>query len=85
MSIGYIKNIKIDDRNVVPYNKFLLIKYNCHINTEICTSINSVKYIFKYIYKGYDCANINIMNNNEIEQEFGFKCFRFLYQREGVF
>ena len=49
-------------------NKYLLIKYNCHKNKEICTSIKSVKYIFKYKYKGYDCANIQMYNNNEIEQ-----------------
>ncbi|MEG0411226.1 MAG: hypothetical protein RR538_09755, partial [Erysipelotrichaceae bacterium] len=57
----------IDNRNVVPYNKYLLLKYNCHINVEICTSLKSVKYIFKYVYKGYDCADIKIYYNNEIE------------------
>ena len=25
-------------------------------------------YIFKYVYKGYDCANIKLFNGNEIEQ-----------------
>src|SRR5208282_4065787 len=33
-------------------------KYNCHINTEVCASIKSIKYLFKYVYKGHDCANI---------------------------
>ena len=64
----YVKKLPVDNRNVVPYNKYLLMKYNCHINVEVCTSVKSVKYIFKYIYKGYDCANIHMYNNNEIDQ-----------------
>jgi hypothetical protein len=39
----------------VPY---LLQLLNYHINVEICGSIKSVKYLFKYIYKGHDCASV---------------------------
>ncbi|CAJ0964349.1 unnamed protein product [Ranitomeya imitator] len=58
---------EIDNRWVVPYNPYLLLKYNCHINVEICASIKSVKYLFKYVYKGHDCANIKFdtLNWNE--------------------
>ena len=28
---------------VVPYNPFLLLKYNPHINFEICTTVSTVK------------------------------------------
>jgi hypothetical protein len=34
--------------------------FNCHINVEAVSSIKSVKYLFKYVYKGYDAANIVI-------------------------
>ncbi|KAL4582397.1 hypothetical protein LXL04_006945 [Taraxacum kok-saghyz] len=44
----------MDNRWVVPYNPKLLMMFNCHLNVEICSSITSVKYIFKYIYKGHD-------------------------------
>ncbi|GBN67893.1 hypothetical protein AVEN_189608-1 [Araneus ventricosus] len=44
---------EMDNRFVVPYNPYLLLKYNAHIN-EVCTSLRVVK----YIYKGFDCANI---------------------------
>ncbi|XP_078434171.1 uncharacterized protein LOC144705400 [Wolffia australiana] len=44
----------IDNRWVVPYNKYLCKVFNCHINVEICSSIQSVKYLYKYVYKGHD-------------------------------
>lgn len=44
----------MDNRWVVPYNPYLLMRYNCHINIEVCSSIKAVKYLFKYIYKGHD-------------------------------
>ncbi|XP_065322977.1 uncharacterized protein LOC135930119 [Gordionus sp. m RMFG-2023] len=46
-------------------NKVLFMsEFNAHINVEICTSIKSVKYIFKYVYKGHYCANIDLKTNS---------------------
>ncbi|XP_072760469.1 uncharacterized protein [Anoplolepis gracilipes] len=53
---GYI----VDNRYVVPYCPILSIIFNCHINVEIVSSIKSVKYLYKYIYKGHDAAAITI-------------------------
>ncbi|XP_031779863.1 uncharacterized protein LOC107982020 [Nasonia vitripennis] len=50
---------------VVPYCPTLLEMFNCHINVEVVTSIRSVKYLYKYIYKGHDAANIVIGESNE--------------------
>ncbi|KAF0702277.1 hypothetical protein As57867_007776, partial [Aphanomyces stellatus] len=36
---------------LVPYCPSLSLRFNCHINVEICTSIKSVKYLYKYIHK----------------------------------
>ena len=44
----------IDNRWVVPYNPFLSLRYNCHINIESCVSPQSTKYIYKYVHKGPD-------------------------------
>ena len=49
-----------DNRWVVPFNAWVLRKFLAHINTEICISIRSLKYIFKYVYKGPDRAQLVI-------------------------
>ncbi|XP_067214184.1 uncharacterized protein [Linepithema humile] len=53
---GYI----VDNRYVVPYCPTLSIIFNCHINVEVVSSIKSVKYLYKYIYKRHDVAAITI-------------------------
>jgi len=50
----------LDNRWVVPYNPMLLMKYNCHINVEVCCSIQSIKYLYKYIYRGHDCVSVSV-------------------------
>ncbi|POG80114.1 hypothetical protein GLOIN_2v1426683, partial [Rhizophagus irregularis DAOM 181602=DAOM 197198] len=42
---------------------YFTIKYNCHINVEIYSSITAIKYLFKYVYKGHDCATVEIVND----------------------
>jgi len=43
-----------DNRWVVPYNPYLTMRYQCHINVEVYSSITAVKYFYKYVYKGHD-------------------------------
>ena len=50
----------LDNRWVVPYNPILLMRYNCHINVEVCSSINCAKYLYKYVFKGHDRVSISI-------------------------
>lgn len=76
-------NIYIDDKSgshyddawVVPYNPYMLYKYNCHLNMECTASIKAVKYVNKYINKGIDMSTINVMLNEderELRDKFQF-------------
>ncbi|UYV73094.1 hypothetical protein LAZ67_10001805 [Cordylochernes scorpioides] len=57
----YVNSKPINNSWVVPYNAYILLRFNCHINVEICSSVQATpKYLFKYVYKGHDCANIEI-------------------------
>ncbi|RCV30796.1 hypothetical protein SETIT_6G124500v2 [Setaria italica] len=55
-----IRGEELDNRWVVPYNPVLLMRYNYHINVEICSSIKSVQYLYKYIYKDHDRASYTV-------------------------
>lgn len=58
-----VRGQDVNNCDVVPYNPYLLAKFNCHINVEVCTTVKSVKYIYKYIYKGYDSATVSIADD----------------------
>ena len=58
-----------DNRFVAPCNPYLLLKLCCHINIEVFNTIKSLKYLFKYFYKGPDTAIICLNNSeNTIEE-----------------
>ena len=46
----------LDNSRVVPYNPYLTQKFGCHINVEVCSQIKACKYLYKYVYKGFDRA-----------------------------
>ena len=54
---------------VVPYNPMLLLKYKAHINVEVVTTTNSVKYLFKYCLKGGDSISMKIKDGNKKSDE----------------
>ncbi|GBO19035.1 hypothetical protein AVEN_156689-1 [Araneus ventricosus] len=59
----------IDNRWVVPYNPWLLKKFNAHINVEVFASVKSVKYLYKYVYKGHDVASVKIQKEGDLDHD----------------
>eukprot|EP00798_Chlamydomonas_sp_ICE-L_P028691 gene28691-31859_t len=59
---GERRTVTLDNRHVVPYNRALSAKYEAHINVEHCATVRSVKYLYKYVYKGHDRAQVAFIN-----------------------
>ncbi|KAL7117461.1 hypothetical protein ACP275_03G072900 [Erythranthe tilingii] len=63
-----VRNVLLDNRFVVPYCPFLLAKFNCHINVEICADVKLVKYLYKYIHKGHDRIAYNVVSHASLNE-----------------
>ncbi|XP_074327785.1 uncharacterized protein LOC141665699 [Apium graveolens] len=64
------KGINLDNQYVVPYNRDLLLRFQCHINLEICNSSRSLKCLFKYCLKGHDTTTMLLkMKSNKSGSE----------------
>ncbi|KIJ43427.1 hypothetical protein M422DRAFT_253306 [Sphaerobolus stellatus SS14] len=75
---------KLDNRWVVPYCPEFLLELQCHINTECCISVGSVKYIHKYIYKGPDRATLKITDKENVDEIKQFLDARWIGASEAV-
>lgn len=58
-------NYTFHNGHVVPYNRFLLLKYTCHINVEIPVGTKPIKYLYKYLTKGHDKTRVQMTSNDE--------------------
>ena len=80
----YLRFLKVTDRtrlkvynvsHALLHNTYLCTTYNAHVNVEISTSIRSIKYVYKCVYKGQDRASAKVVrrqvadNNNNDDQE----------------
>ena len=58
----------MDNRQIIPYSLYLSVKYYTYINIKVCASVQSVKYIYKYIYKGNDRTTLRLTNGDKVTQ-----------------
>lgn len=73
---------EIDNRYIVPYNPYLLMKYDCHICCDLVTAMAVVAYIYKYCYKGPDMAKARVLyDGDEIE---AYKSIRYISSSEAM-
>lgn len=57
-----LRGIFVDNSWIVPFNRYLIAKYDCHINVECCGSLKSIKYLHKYVNKGPDYCQVQMAN-----------------------
>ncbi|CAN1789046.1 hypothetical protein LINPERHAP1_LOCUS18312, partial [Linum perenne] len=57
----------------VPYNRYLLLRFNAHINVEYCNKSRAIKYLFKYITKPPDRAMAAVMDGQRLNRDDGIQ------------
>ncbi|MBW0532080.1 hypothetical protein O181_071795, partial [Austropuccinia psidii MF-1] len=55
------------NQDVIPYSKYLSLRYRCHINVEIPYGIKALKYLYKYICKGKDRSMMRLEMDDELK------------------
>lgn len=76
-----------DNTRVVPYNPYLLLRFNCHINVEmVANSGQACRYLFAYIHKGDAMTNIAFHNNERSRDEIAaFSATKCLASMEAMY
>ena len=59
----------VDNSWIIPYNPYLSLRFNCHINVECCASPKATKYLFKYVTKGSDRAMVAVEIEGQARNE----------------
>ena len=54
-----------DNQWVASYNPELLLRFDCHINVERVFATEAVKYLYKYMYKGPDRAELIVETESD--------------------
>ncbi|TKR87212.1 hypothetical protein L596_011651 [Steinernema carpocapsae] len=55
------------NQHVVAYNKLLLHKYQSHINVEIISNLRVLKYLYKYLFKGFNRALLETIERTAVD------------------
>lgn len=60
-----MKKCLLDNRYIIPYNPWLLLKYRVHVNVKYTCQTSAVKYLFKYMHKGNDRVTVDLLRTNQ--------------------
>jgi hypothetical protein len=75
-------NLVFTNQHVVPFNKFLTLMFEAHINVEILVNSTAIKYLYKYITKGHDRSHLSLKKPEETE---AYLDARYVGPPEGLF
>lgn len=83
---GNWEDVVVGDEWVVPYIRNLMVRYNAHINAEYSARIENVKYLHKYIHKGPDRAEIELMlaSGGDVDETKVYMDGRYISTMEAV-
>ncbi|CAN1837197.1 ATP-dependent DNA helicase PIF1 [Linum perenne] len=70
--------VHLDNRYVVPYNRYLLLRFDAHINVEFCNKSRAIKYLFKYINKPPDRTMAVVTGDHNLDEIKAFMDCRYL-------
>ncbi|CDW58780.1 Helitron like N domain containing protein [Trichuris trichiura] len=73
------QDVRLDNRWVVHYDPCRTMMLREHIYVEVCATIDAVKYVLKYIYKGADRGDVGCID--DISKHLDV---RYVYAREAV-
>jgi hypothetical protein len=54
---GRCEHHGVDDANVVPYNRYLTLRFDAHINVELVYTVNYTKYMRRFMINMRPCAS----------------------------
>ena len=84
----YVKDqgiVSLENGRIVPYNPYLSLKYDAHVIVEICTTVQCIQYIHKYIYKTSDRAIVEFSaDNNEVNEIKQYLNARYIGPSEAI-
>jgi hypothetical protein len=63
------EDVEVDNSFIVPYNPFLSLRYQAHINVEVVYSVQAVKYLYKYITKGQDRIVVSVRDEDSYVED----------------
>ena len=71
----------IENRDIVPYNPYLIMKYNCHTCVDMVTGKAVIAYLYKYAYKPADSTRAKVTYNGNVR---AFRSVRYISSSEAM-